>query len=88
MLFKNSCDVCVIVTGDTDLLPAVRTCQKHFIDHKIVFAVPCFRNHSRELMKVAPGSFKMNYTQYIKFQLPNPVKLADGIVIGDYYLGL
>jgi len=81
LLYLNKCDVCAIVSGDTDLVPAVKTCQSHFTTKNIFFIIPYSRSHSKELKKIAPDTFKMNYKQYIKYQLPLSVTLSNGTVI-------
>jgi uncharacterized LabA/DUF88 family protein len=40
VFLTDSCDIAVLLTGDTDLAPAVRTAQKHFPAKKVVFAFP------------------------------------------------
>lgn len=77
-IFHNDdCDTAVLVTGDTDLSPAIRKSKVLFPDKRIVFAFP-YRRKNRELALLAPGSFLIKRTQYIKHQLPNPVVLKDG----------
>ncbi len=75
--FSNACDTAVIVSGDTDLSPAVRKCQLLFPKKKIIFAFPYARKN-RELSTLAPGSFTIGQKQYIRYQFPNPVELEDG----------
>jgi uncharacterized LabA/DUF88 family protein len=77
---KKECDTAIIMTGDTDLSPAVRECNALFPNKKIMFAFPFFR-YNAELKLLAPDSFKIGKEQYIKHQLPNPVILPDGQVI-------
>jgi uncharacterized LabA/DUF88 family protein len=74
--FTNSCDTAVIVSGDTDLSPAVRRCQTLFSDKEVCFAFPYARKN-RELQSLAPKSFRINQKKYIQHQLPNPIKLKD-----------
>jgi uncharacterized LabA/DUF88 family protein len=81
LLHLNKCDICAIVTGDTDLIPAIEACQRCFPDIKVLFIIPYFRNHSSELKRVAPGSFKMNYSQYKNNQFSNSVTLKDGTIL-------
>lgn len=83
LLHLNKCDVCAIVSGDTDLLPAVRTAQRLFSNKLILFVIPYVRSHSKELSKVAPRSFKMHFQQYINHQFPQSVQLADGTIISQ-----
>jgi uncharacterized LabA/DUF88 family protein len=76
----NSCDTAVIVSGDTDLSPAIRTCKKLFKNKEIVFAFP-YARMNRELSSLVPNSFTISGKQYIKHQFPNPVILNDGRTI-------
>lgn len=80
IFYLNRCDAAVIVSGDTDIAPAVRTCQRLFPGKKILFAFPYARKN-RELAKLAPDSFKISGHQYLQYQLPNPVILPDGTQI-------
>lgn len=77
VFFKNECDIVVIVSGDTDLVPAIKTCRDLFTQKKIVFAFP-FARKSKELLSLAPGSFVISKNQYAKHLLSNPVKTAKG----------
>jgi len=76
LLFKKLCDAVVVVTGDTDLLPATEKCCSIFPDKKIFFAFP-YKRKNKELQKKFPDSFRINYKQYIKNQFPNPVILPN-----------
>ena len=78
---QDLCDCVVLVTGDTDLVPAFRTARRLFPDKKLVFAFPYARRNV-ELANIAPGSFRISYQNYVKYQLPSPYRLADGTVIG------
>ena len=77
---QNLCDCVVLVTGDTDLVPAFNTARSLFPNKKLVFAFPYARRNV-ELAKIAPGSFRISHRNYVKYQLPNPYRLADGNVI-------
>ena len=74
---KDECDTAVLVTGDTDLSPAIDKCRTLFPNKKIVFCFP-FRRKNKELAALSPGSFSINKRQYVKHQLPNPVVLPNG----------
>ena len=67
----------VIVTGDTDLAPTVRTCKRLFPDVFICFAFP-YKRDSSELKRLSPGSFKISRDAYLKHQYPDPLELSDG----------
>jgi len=72
----DACDVIVVVSGDTDLYPAVEVCERVFEDKKFVFAFP-FNRKNKELLKIAPDSFSISKKQYIKHLLPNPVIIGE-----------
>ena len=79
VLLKGEGDTVVLMTGDTDLAPAVKTAKAIF-SNKILFAFP-YRRANDELIKIAPGSFKIDINSYIKNQLPDPFTLPDGRTI-------
>jgi len=70
----------VLVTGDTDLAPAVRTCHGLFPQKTMLFAFPYLRVND-ELRAIAPGSFKIHAKTYSHNQFPNPLVLPDGTSI-------
>ena len=80
LFVRNACDMAVIVSGDTDLAPAVNTAKGLFPDKRVIFAFPGGRKN-KSLINVAPGSFKMKSSQYLKFQFPDPYCCADGKLI-------
>jgi uncharacterized LabA/DUF88 family protein len=77
VFFRDECDIAVIVSGDTDLVPAIKTCTSLFANKRIVFAFP-FARKSKEILSLAPGSFVISKNQYAKHLLPNPVKTVGG----------
>ena len=80
LLWQNSCDTAVLVTGDTDISPAIRFAQKYFPKKRIGILFPYFR-HNKELQKLVGGlGFKISKEQYVSHQFPNPVILSDGSI--------
>ncbi len=77
LFVKNSCDTVVLVTGDTDLAPVVRTAKQLFPNKRVVFAFP-YKRKNQELAKLAPESFEIKKEQYVKHQFPDPFVLMDG----------
>ncbi|MFH0796288.1 MAG: NYN domain-containing protein [Candidatus Omnitrophota bacterium] len=57
--FTNAADHVVILSGDTDLSPAIRICRERFPTKKAIFAFPYARKN-KELAELAPGSFSIN----------------------------
>jgi len=76
VLFNNECDTVVLVTGDTDLVPAVKTAKRLFPNKSILFIFPYKRKNS-ELVQIASDSFKINKNNYVRHQFPNPFVLPD-----------
>jgi uncharacterized LabA/DUF88 family protein len=74
---KDLCDTIVILSGDTDLSPVIRSCQNIFPNKKVVFAFPYARKN-KELIKLAPNSFSIHPKQYLKYQFPDPYIFSNG----------
>uniref|UniRef100_Q3AP07 NYN domain-containing protein n=1 Tax=Chlorobium chlorochromatii (strain CaD3) TaxID=340177 RepID=Q3AP07_CHLCH len=79
-LATDNCDTVVLVTGDTDLAPAIRSGQKLFPHKLILFAFP-YGTKTTELKTLAPASFTLSSAAYAKHQFPNPFILSDGTTI-------
>lgn len=77
---KNECDTVALMTGDTDLAPAIRATKHIFPDKSIIFLFPYKRKNS-ELAQIASASFKLHKDSYLRHQFPNPVILSDGTQI-------
>ncbi len=78
--YANLYDTVVLVTGDTDLSPAVMSVQKNFINKKIIFAFP-YKRKNQELADLAPSSFSIGCNNIVQHQFPNPVVLKEGTEI-------
>jgi uncharacterized LabA/DUF88 family protein len=72
IFFNDECDTVVIVTGDTDIAPAVTTSKRLFPTKNIIFAFP-YKRKNKELSQLAPGSFKIKSEQYVKNQFSDPI---------------
>ncbi len=75
LVFTDACDAVVLVTGDTDLAPAVRTAQNSFPEKDIRFALP-YKRHNNELRKMAPHSFTIGKEAYLNHQFSDPHQLT------------
>ena len=80
ILISNKCDTVVLVTGDTDLTPAIKTTKRLFPDKAIIFAFP-YRRSNAELAQIAPGSFKIHKGSYVRHQFPSLVVLRNGTYV-------
>lgn len=74
------CETFVLITGDSDLVPAIKTAIKVAPDVDIRFAFPVNRK-SGELLTLAPLSFKLRSGHYKANQFKNPLKLTDGTLL-------
>ena len=76
----SHCETFVLVTGDSDLAPAIRTAKRVAPDVDIRFAFPVNRK-SEDLLRVAPSSFKLRSGHYKANQFKNPLKLDGGTLM-------
>jgi uncharacterized LabA/DUF88 family protein len=77
LFHTNSCDTVVLVTGDTDLAPAVKTAKRLFPQKTICFAFP-YKRKNRELSGLVSRSFRIRKEHYQKHQFPDPYVMQDG----------
>ena len=77
---KNECDTAIILSGDTDVMPAIRTVKDIFTDKKIGVIFP-FNRKNEELKAVCDFSFSIKKEKYLTHLLSNPYKLKDGTAI-------
>lgn len=76
--FQGMYDKALIVSGDSDLLPAVRAVKRVFPNIQLGVVVPPFRT-AESLKNECHFSIKMKKIHLATSQLPNPVELANGI---------
>jgi len=76
----GSCDAVMVVTGDTDLVPAVAAARRLQPHVDVCMLFPAGRAN-RAFDGVATGVFKIAGKQYAKHQLPDPVVAPDGRLI-------
>ena len=80
-LFHNdACDTVVLVTGDTDLAPAVRTTAQVFPSKTVHFAFP-YKRKNKELAQLTGNSFVIRKERYTSNQLSDPFVLPNGRTI-------
>jgi len=73
-------DTAVILSGDTDLAPAVRLAQKLHPEKSVGFAFP-YRRKNKELDQLADFAFQISKEQYATFQLPDPYITKRGVEV-------
>lgn len=67
----DSCDTVVLVTGDTDLAPAVRMAADIFPEKSICFAFP-YKRKNKELNSITNSSFLIRKERYAAHQFDDP----------------
>lgn len=78
LLFLDRCDTVIIVSGDTDIVPAVRIAQSLFSQKQIGFLMP-YKRHHQELAELAPTlNFDLRKETYTRHQFPDPCVLRSG----------
>lgn len=80
IFFLNESDTAVIMTGDTDVSPAIRDAKRLFPGKSILSLFP-FRRKNNDLVKIVDGSFKITKDAYVRHQFPDSVTLPDGTTI-------
>ena len=76
-LATDECDAVALVTGDTDVLPAVRTVKRLYPSRTVGVVFP-YRRHSRDLAAAVDRTFPVGAHHYAKFQFPDPVAAGSG----------
>jgi uncharacterized LabA/DUF88 family protein len=74
---KDECDTAVLVTGDTDLAPAIRASSRMFPGKTVCVAFP-YKRMNNELAKLVDTSFRIRKERYSQHQLPDPFTLSSG----------
>jgi uncharacterized LabA/DUF88 family protein len=77
---RKLCDVAVIVSGDTDIAPAMRMVRQMCPELRIVTLFP-YRRKNSELERLSDASVNINRRSYVKNQLADPFVLPDGTTV-------
>ncbi len=77
---RDSFDMAVVVSADSDLCPAVRETKALFPEKRIVAAFPPSR-HSAELKRVVDGFMFIGDDKIRRAQLPHEVATRAGIIL-------
>jgi hypothetical protein len=77
LFHQDEADTVVLVTGDTDLAPAVRIASSLFPSKQICFAFP-YRRKNKELAGLVSKHFRIHRERYVAHQLPDPMTLTSG----------
>ena len=77
LFFEDRCDAAVLITGDSDLAPAIRTARGLFPSKLVCCCFP-FDRVSQELRVIASKHFKVGSDLYARHQLPDPAPAIHG----------
>lgn len=77
VLHRGQCDAVVLLTGDTDIAPAIRTARALYPKQEIIVAFP-FQRYNKELANLVARSVKLSVQLYEAHQFPVTVKSAKG----------
>ena len=69
LLIKDEADSIIVLSGDTDLAPVIRTVKFLYPEKYIIFGFP-YKRENKELKKLASKSFSISKETYNKFQFP------------------
>ena len=77
---KNNFDTAILLTADTDLIPAIRVIKRNFPGKQVGVLFPIDR-FSNELKNVCDFWRKIESKDLSKSQLPESITLANGVVL-------
>lgn len=72
-------DVVALVSGDTDLVPAIR--GFHSLCEKPVYVLCPWKRHNNDFASLVKGVFKITPAHYEKYQFPDSIAIPGGDVI-------
>lgn len=78
--FADLFDTALLVSADSDLVPAVSKVRELFSEKRVVVAFPLGR-YSRALENVATATFHIGRRKYAKSQLPDKITVEGGVVL-------
>ena len=76
-LARDSVERVAIVSGDTDLTPAIVTGKRMFPEKEVGVVFPCGRS-SEELKRSADFHWRIRGARYLENQFPDPYRKSDG----------
>ena len=79
-LLNPETDTVVLVSGDTDLVPALRTARSGFPVKRLGIAFP-YRRVSEEMKGLCDFYWRLKPQNYLTHQFPDPVQLGNGVTI-------
>lgn len=76
---RGAVDGLVVLSGDTDLIPAILTARR--LSGKPVYAILPYKRYNNAFDPIVNRCFRLKARHYISHQLPNLITLPDGTAI-------
>jgi uncharacterized LabA/DUF88 family protein len=80
LAFKDQYDEAMIISGDSDLIPAIREVKNEFSNKLITIVVPPFRK-AHHLISLSDNNIKLTEKHLSINQLPEKILCKDGTLI-------
>ena len=80
VMVRDKCDTAMLMTGDTDLVPAIRSARVLNPKKKIGFVFP-YKRKNKRLVKLSDLNFNLRPRKYLRYQFPDPYTLSDGTIL-------
>ena len=77
---NKDCETVILMTGDTDIIPAIKTAKSLNTQVGIISAFP-FARKNKEIAQVVHRSFRMSVESYKNHQFDRAVTLSDGTIV-------
>ena len=78
--YKDNYDKAVLISGDSDIIPAVEAVKQAFSEKEISLVIPV-GGKAHELAQVIGSSVRMKEVHLRTSQLPNTVTLKNGVIL-------
>jgi uncharacterized LabA/DUF88 family protein len=80
LLIRKEADIVIIVSGDSDLIPAIVTAKEEFPNSEIISLFP-YRRANEEIKDYVDRYFRIKPKRYMIHQFPDEIELEDGTKI-------
>lgn len=77
LVVTDQCEVAVVVTGDTDIVPAIKTAKRLAASKRVCVIAP-YKRANAELKQQADQYFKLKAESYEPFLFPDEIPLPSG----------
>ncbi|MBC7544118.1 MAG: NYN domain-containing protein [Candidatus Sericytochromatia bacterium] len=77
LFVSDKCETAVLISGDSDMAPAIRATRRLYPGAKVIVMFP-FDRRSKELADLADRSYKISLEQYQRHQFPDEVSTTGG----------